>query len=221
MRHVGAYHKVGRAWSRLHKWAGRRRLLRRGRARIGVSHDDPDVTADDRLRYDACLEIADTDVEPAGDVGVQTLLGGRHAVFVHRGAFSRLPETYDAFFGSWLPRSGLFCADAPCLNFHLNLLVPAGSSEAERAAQLLARTGATRLFLTRGLESSEGYASHEPVVEELEGKTGEALTALRPTGKARIDGRRLNVETEGDFVDKGEELRVLRQEEGRIGVRRA
>ncbi|MCP3962021.1 MAG: nodulation protein NfeD [bacterium] len=78
-----------------------------------------------------------------------------------------------------------------------------------------------RLFLARGLESSAGYESHEPVADELEGKTGEALTALRPSGKARIDGRRLNVETEGDFVDKGEGVRVLKSEPGRVVVRRS
>ncbi len=77
-----------------------------------------------------------------------------------------------------------------------------------------------RLILAEGLEAEAGFQSHEPVAD-LVGSTGTALTALRPAGKARIDGKRWNVETEGDFVDKGEEVRVLRHEEGRIVVRRA
>ncbi len=56
---------------------------------------------------------------------------------------------------------------------------------------------------------------------DLIGETGTTTTALRPAGKARIAGKRRNVETEGDFIDKGEEVRVLRQEPGRIVVRRA
>ena len=77
-----------------------------------------------------------------------------------------------------------------------------------------------RLVLADGLDATAGFASHEPVADELVGRTGTALTALRPSGKARIDGRRLNVETEGGFVDQGQEVRVLRNESGRVVVRR-
>ena len=77
-----------------------------------------------------------------------------------------------------------------------------------------------RLILAGGLGAEAGFQSHEPAAD-LVGASGTSLTALRPAGKARIDGRRVNVETEGDFVDKGEEVRVVRQEEGRIVVRRA
>lgn len=77
-----------------------------------------------------------------------------------------------------------------------------------------------RLVLAGALDTSAGFESHERV-ENLVGRTGTTLTPLRPAGKIRIDGRRWNVETEGDFVDNGEEVRVLRQEPGRIVVRRA
>ncbi len=78
-----------------------------------------------------------------------------------------------------------------------------------------------RLILAdNGLEAAAGFESHE-AMEDLAGEAGTTLTALRPAGKARIAGKRWNVETEGDFVDRGEEVRVLRQEPGRIVVRRA
>ncbi len=77
-----------------------------------------------------------------------------------------------------------------------------------------------RLVLAEGLDAAAGFRSHEAPAADLVGATGTAATPLRPAGKARIDGRRLNVETEGDFVAKGEEVRVLRHEEGRVVVRR-
>jgi membrane-bound serine protease (ClpP class) len=80
---------------------------------------------------------------------------------------------------------------------------------------------AGRLVLTGGLTSESGYSSHQTSAGELVGKTGTALTPLRPAGKARIAGKRWNVETEGGFVEEGEEVRVLRQGPGRIVVRRA
>jgi membrane-bound ClpP family serine protease len=48
-----------------------------------------------------------------------------------------------------------------------------------------------------------------------------ALTALRPTGKAVFDGKRVNVESEGGYIDADEEVEVVRETEGRHVVRRA
>lgn len=80
---------------------------------------------------------------------------------------------------------------------------------------------ARKLVLSETLDAEAGYLSHEVPEAELAGASGTALTLLRPAGKARIEGRRVDVETEGGFVEKGEEVRMLRQEEGRIVVRRA
>ncbi len=56
----------------------------------------------------------------------------------------------------------------------------------------------------------EGESS--PVAKEknmsLIGKTGTAVTALRPTGIAEIDGVRMNVSTYGNFIDPGKEVVV-------------
>ena len=57
----------------------------------------------------------------------------------------------------------------------------------------------------------EGESS--PVVKEkgksLVGKVGTAVTALRPTGIAQIEGERLNVSTSGNFIDAGKEVTVV------------
>ena len=52
----------------------------------------------------------------------------------------------------------------------------------------------------------------------LAGKTGAACTVLRPSGIAEIDGVRLNVVTEGDFIEPGTKIRVERIEGNRIVV---
>ncbi|MEM7350786.1 MAG: NfeD family protein [Acidobacteriota bacterium] len=77
-----------------------------------------------------------------------------------------------------------------------------------------------RLILADGLDAAAGFESHERA-SDLVDRAGTAITPLRPTGKARIDGQRWNVETEGDFIDAGATIRVLRQEAGRIVVRGA
>ncbi len=54
---------------------------------------------------------------------------------------------------------------------------------------------------------------------DLLGKTGVAISALRPSGIAEIDGRRLDVMTAGAFINKGESVTVVKAEGMHILVR--
>jgi membrane-bound serine protease (ClpP class) len=58
-----------------------------------------------------------------------------------------------------------------------------------------------------------------PVATTLRvGQTGTAITLLRPSGKADIDGQRYDVVTQGDFVPKGSRIRVATIKGTRIVV---
>ena len=50
------------------------------------------------------------------------------------------------------------------------------------------------------------------------GALGESLTALRPAGTARIDGRRISVVTDGEWIERGCPVSVTRVEGSRIVV---
>ena len=54
--------------------------------------------------------------------------------------------------------------------------------------------------------------------EKRVGWTGEALTDLRPSGKAVMSGEELDVVADGAFISKGSKVRVLRQDGMRIVV---
>ncbi len=53
------------------------------------------------------------------------------------------------------------------------------------------------------------------------GKSGVALTPLRPTGVAEIDGERIEVVTEGEFIASGSRVRVVAMDRRRYFVRLA
>jgi membrane-bound serine protease (ClpP class) len=53
---------------------------------------------------------------------------------------------------------------------------------------------------------------------DLRGRTGTAASYLRPAGIASIDGRRIDVLTEGEFIAQGTPVRVVRVEGARIFV---
>lgn len=51
------------------------------------------------------------------------------------------------------------------------------------------------------------------------GRSGVALTPLRPTGVAEIDGDRIEVVTEGDFIASGSRIKVVAMDRRRYFVR--
>jgi membrane-bound serine protease (ClpP class) len=77
-----------------------------------------------------------------------------------------------------------------------------------------------RLVLQSAEPSSKGYLS-VPDYHALLGATGQTLTTLRPAGIALLDGQRVDVVTEGDYIPSGEHVVVVRIEGRKIVVRRA
>ncbi|HHX75541.1 MAG TPA: nodulation protein NfeD [Firmicutes bacterium] len=55
----------------------------------------------------------------------------------------------------------------------------------------------------------------------LVGKEGTALTALRPSGTCEIDGERIDVVSEGEFITSGTRIKVVKAEGTRVVVRPA
>ncbi|MBQ7277954.1 MAG: hypothetical protein IJR17_01945 [Clostridia bacterium] len=55
----------------------------------------------------------------------------------------------------------------------------------------------------------ESSAATKQVGRELMGKSGTAITPLRPTGVAEIEGERVNVSTRGSFIDAGSQVTVI------------
>ncbi len=118
VRRRGPYQKAAQsAWSSLMRYAYRRKLLGPETRAIGISRDDPKITAEENIRYDACLTVKQ-DFKPEGEVGFQTITGGNYAVFFHRGSFEKIGELYNLIFGNWLPASGKKLRDIPCFEVY-------------------------------------------------------------------------------------------------------
>ncbi|MGA2258900.1 MAG: GyrI-like domain-containing protein, partial [Thermoguttaceae bacterium] len=87
--------------------------------RIGIGHDNPEVTAPDKLRYDACLTVDDR-FQATGEIGVQALPGGEYAIVTHRGPYSTLADTSRRIFREWMPTSGRELRSGPCFEIYVN-----------------------------------------------------------------------------------------------------
>jgi AraC family transcriptional regulator len=120
VRRMGSYDQAAQeAWKALMKHAWWRMFTDRSIKFIGISHDDPGVTVESRLRYDACITVKGS-AKPKGEVGIQVLKEGKYAVFMHQGAYEKFNETYDLIFSEWLPRSGYHMRETPCYELYLN-----------------------------------------------------------------------------------------------------
>src|SRR5262245_18215245 len=72
VRRQAPYDKLGNAWQRLLSWAGPRGVMGPGTLAIGICYDDPDITPDRHVRYDACVTI-NAPFEPQGEIGAQEI----------------------------------------------------------------------------------------------------------------------------------------------------
>jgi len=86
---------------------------------------------------------------------------------------------------------------------------------------LLWQSGAwDRFILSDSLRrDSDADAADQESRSGMLGRTGHAVTPLRPGGVIEVDGARVEVETEGAFVASGSEVRVVAMDRRRYIVR--
>ena len=133
MRYVGPYgpHGIPALWERLREWMRPRGIDGPGAIKLGIAHDDPDVTAVERLRYDAGVVVPD---DFAGDkwVNLTDVPGGRVAIRAFAGTADEIEEAWSALYRTWLPGSGFEPDDRPCLELYRGSPEVAGRAGAFR-----------------------------------------------------------------------------------------
>jgi AraC family transcriptional regulator len=120
MRHVGPYADVGPTFERVLGWAAGRGLLGEPPTlAFGLSLDDPDVTAPERLRYDACVAVP-ASIGADGEIGIHDIPAREYAAVTFTGPYEELDDVYRWLCGVWPPHSGREVAAAPCLELYRN-----------------------------------------------------------------------------------------------------
>lgn len=76
----------------------------------------------------------------------------------------------------------------------------------------------SKIVLQENIESSS-TPLEEASYQELIGKEGIAITPLRPAGIVEIEGNRVNVQTDGSFIDANQKVTVVSVENLRIIVK--
>ncbi len=94
----------GPAWDKLMAWAQKNDLVHKNTVYAGVSYDDPSTTPPGQARYDACITVPEA-TKSDGDVEIGEIAGRDYAVFLHRGPYENLKETYSYIYNIWAPKT--------------------------------------------------------------------------------------------------------------------
>jgi len=120
VRHVGRYDQIGKAFRRLLRWAGPRRLFRLPDTKVlAVYYDNPDVTPVDQLRADACITVPEG-TKTKRDIGTMRIPGGLFAVACVEIEPTQYGEAWDRLMSDWMPESGYQPDGRLCYELYLN-----------------------------------------------------------------------------------------------------
>jgi AraC family transcriptional regulator len=117
-RRRGGYAGIHEFWQAMREWAAARDLLR-GATLYGVCPDDPEITDEPLLRFDACV-IVSPEFVPDETVAIGEIPAGTYAVGLHRGPYFKLHETYLDVIGRWFPSSGYELAPDAVVEHYLD-----------------------------------------------------------------------------------------------------
>lgn len=109
----------GGTWMKLWQYVKENKLYSASIEHLCIYHDDPKVTASDKLRTDVCLVINKA-AQAKGEIGLKEIKGGKYAIFHYQGSYDHLGSVYDTIYGKWLPESGYVLRDAPGFEKYIN-----------------------------------------------------------------------------------------------------
>lgn len=105
VRHVGSYMRINEAFRRLNDLVTEAGLSKPDTMLVGIYHDDPSVTPEEKLRSDAGITIPPR-TKLASGLTELVIPASRYAHTVHTGPYSGLVEVWTQLRTEWVPRNG-------------------------------------------------------------------------------------------------------------------
>lgn len=116
-RHTGPYgDSVGQFWQQIvAPWMHAHDLL--SAPRYGISHDDPSITAPEKCRYDAAIEVP-AGFKPTGQAQLTVIPGGRYACLAFEGTSATIGAAWSALLRDWIAPQGLRIDARPAFEYY-------------------------------------------------------------------------------------------------------
>lgn len=118
IRHTGAYDKVGASFQKLMLWAASHLVLKLKPVTLGIVHDNPDLTEEPHIRFDACVVLS-KEIKSSGEIAYKKINGGKFAVFTYKGAYEGFYPVYDYIYNVCLFENKFELDDKPALEWYI------------------------------------------------------------------------------------------------------
>lgn len=124
VRHIGKFKGddsvFAKAFETLCGWAGPKGLINNQTLFLAVYYDDPQVTAEDKMRVDICLSVPEGTETPEG-IGQLSLPAGKYAIArIEAKNTADFEAGWNELYRQWLPQSGYEFNNRPCLEIYRN-----------------------------------------------------------------------------------------------------
>ncbi len=119
IRSVGSYDDIDESFERLSSWASSNLLSGPRHEKLGIVHDNPNLTETTNLRFDACI-VVNKEILPQGEIGYKKITGGKFACFRYAGAFESFYSVYDYIFSVCLFEHQWELRDEPALEWYIS-----------------------------------------------------------------------------------------------------
>lgn len=86
--------------------------------KFGVGHDNPEITAQEKCRYDACMELA-CDENVPNNVEVTFFPAGKYACFHYKGSSEKLLQFYLDIYKNWFDANGYEPGNFPLIENYI------------------------------------------------------------------------------------------------------
>jgi AraC family transcriptional regulator len=104
VRHVGSYERIPEAFRRLNELVTAAGLSKPTTMLVGIYHDDPSTTPEEKLRSDAGITVSEKTKLPPG-LSELIIPAGRYAHSTHVGPYTGLGEVWNNL-KKWVPQNG-------------------------------------------------------------------------------------------------------------------
>jgi AraC family transcriptional regulator len=104
VRHVGSYERIPEAFGRLNELVTAAGLSKPDTILVGIYHDDPSTTPEEKLRSDAGITVSAKTKLPLG-LSELIIPAGRYAHSTHVGPYPGLGEVWNNL-RKWVPQNG-------------------------------------------------------------------------------------------------------------------
>jgi len=106
-------------WETLFANAQKHQILNKDSKFYGVNWDDPEITSQEKIRYDACISTK-INTKIATTFSTKTIFGGKYLCFLYKGDYKNLNFVYNQIFRNWIIKMDFNLREEPTFEHYIN-----------------------------------------------------------------------------------------------------